>query len=136
MFNFQGWEFLFQKYFAQGMKPWHWGLVIAAVTLTIWLIGRLRSYFREDADDADQTLEMLSQFRNLHQQGGLSNDEFRLIRSRLSSNGQGGVSGQATQQIVKPIEKPMGKTTDSQIDHLSKSPDKHATANKKQSPNG
>ena len=136
MFNFQGWEFLFQKYFAQGMKPWHWGLVIAAVTLTIWLIGRLRSHFREDADDADQTLEMLSQFRNLHQQGGLSNDEFRLIRSRLSSTGPGGVCDRATQQTDQRVEMPKGKPTDSQIDNLSKSPDIHATAKKKQSPNG
>lgn len=136
MFNFQGWEFLFQKYFAEGMKPWHWGLVIAAVTLTIWLIGRLRSHFREDADDADQTLEMLSEFRELHQQGGLSNDEFRLIRSRLSSNEPGGRSDQVTQQTDRKVETPAGESTDSQIGSSSKSPDRHATAKKKQSPNG
>jgi len=136
MLNFQGWEFLFQKYFAQGMTPWHWGLVIATLTLAIWLFGRLRSYFREDADDADQTVEMLTQFRDLHQQGGLSNDEFRLIRSRLNSKEQGGVCDQATQQTNKPVAMPSGQAADSQIDSLSKSPDIHATAKKKQSPNG
>jgi hypothetical protein len=65
-----------------------WSLVILGGAFAIWLIIRIRAYFREDADDADQTLEMLTQFRDLHQEGGLSDDEFRLIRSRLTLNVQ------------------------------------------------
>ncbi len=77
--------------YQQVMTPWHWGFVIVAVSFAIWLIVWLRSYFREDADDADETLEMLTQFLNLHQEGGLSDDEFRLIKSRLAVTAQGAV---------------------------------------------
>ena len=72
--------------YQQAMSPWHWGFVIVAVSVSIWLIVWLRSYFREDTDVADETLEMLTQFRELHREGGLSDDEFRLIRSRLASS--------------------------------------------------
>jgi hypothetical protein len=68
------------------MTPWEWGFVIVGLSLTIWLIFWLRAYFREDADDKEETLEMLTQFRNLHQEGGLSDDEFRLIRSHLTKS--------------------------------------------------
>ena len=74
--------------FQQAMSPWQWGLFIVGIVVSIWLIFWLRSYFREDSDNADGTLEMLSQFRELHQEGGLSDDEFRLIRSRLASSAQ------------------------------------------------
>lgn len=70
------------------MTLWHWGFVVVAVLVSVWLIIRLKSFFREDADDTDQTLEMLTQFRELHQEGGLSDDEFRLIRSRLARSAQ------------------------------------------------
>jgi len=66
------------------MLTWQWALTIVTIAIAIWLIVWLRSYFREDAEDADETLEMLTQFRDLHQEGSLSDDEFRLIRSRLS----------------------------------------------------
>lgn len=66
------------------MTPLEWGISVVALSLAVWAIGWLRSHFREDSDDADGTLEMLTQFRELHQEGGLSDDEFRSIRSRLS----------------------------------------------------
>ena len=74
--------------YQQAMSPWQWGLVVVGIVLSIWLIFWLRSYFREDSENADGTLEMLTQFRELHQEGGLSDDEFRLIRSRLASRTQ------------------------------------------------
>ncbi len=75
-------------HYQQAMTVWQWCVVILVVSSAIWLIVWLRSYFREDADDADQTMEMLTQFRDLHQEGGLSDDEFRLIRSRLTRSAQ------------------------------------------------
>lgn len=76
------------KRLSEMMTPWEWGLVIVTVSVAIWLIVWMRSYFREDADDAEGTLEMLTQFRDLHQEGSLSDDEFRLIRSRLTRKAQ------------------------------------------------
>jgi hypothetical protein len=59
------------------------GLVIA-VSVAGWLVHRMRARFREDSGRADAKLEMLTQFRELHQQGELTEDEYRLIRSRLA----------------------------------------------------
>ncbi|HEY0982559.1 MULTISPECIES: hypothetical protein [unclassified Schlesneria] len=70
--------------YQQAMSPLSWAIVGLVVLGSIWLIVWIRSYFRDDADNADETLEMLTQFRELHQEGGLSDDEFRLIRSRLA----------------------------------------------------
>lgn len=84
-----------------GMKLWHWGIIALCFALAIWLIIRIRAYFREDAEDADQTLKMLTQFRDLHQEGGLSDDEFRLIRSRLASSAQGALgAGKAKSRAI------------------------------------
>ena len=85
MMNWNPWRLINQH---AGMKLWHWAILVLSVTTAIWLIMRIRAYFREDSEDADQTLEMLTQFRELHQEGGLSDDEFRLIRSRLAHTAQ------------------------------------------------
>ena len=58
------------------------GLVIA-ISVAGWLVFRMRARFREDSGRADDKLEMLTQFRELHQQGELTEDEYRLIKSRL-----------------------------------------------------
>ncbi|WP_010584811.1 hypothetical protein [Schlesneria paludicola] len=76
------WNQLYQ--YQRAMSVWQWAFALTVIGLAIWLIIWLRTFFREDADDADDALEMLTQFRDLHQEGGLSDDEFRLIRSRLT----------------------------------------------------
>lgn len=55
-----------------------------AVVVAIWLVFQVRARFREDSGRADDKLEMLTQFRDLHQQGELTEDEYRLIKSRLA----------------------------------------------------
>ena len=78
------------------MSPLQWGIVIVVIAGLIWLFFWLRSYFREDADVNDQPLEMLTQFSELHQEGGLSDDEFRLIRSRLASQAKAAIEADRT----------------------------------------
>jgi hypothetical protein len=73
------------------------GVVIAA-GVSIWVVMRLRAWFREDAGRADDKLEMLTQFRDLHQQGELTEDEYRLIKSRL-----------AREAVASPVATPTGK---------------------------
>ncbi|MDB5343637.1 MAG: hypothetical protein JWP89_2014 [Schlesneria sp.] len=59
------------------------GTIIAA-TVAVWLIFQVRARFREDSGRADDKLEMLTQFRELRQQGELTEDEYRLIKGRLA----------------------------------------------------
>jgi hypothetical protein len=85
----------------QAMPIWQWIALAVSVAAAIWLIFRIRAYFRENAEDSDQTLEMLTQFRDLHQEGGLSDDEFRLIRSRLAHTAQEAlVAGKAKSSAI------------------------------------
>ncbi len=58
--------------------------VVIVISVSSWLIFRMRARFREDSGRADERLEMLSQFRDLRQQGELTEDEYRLIKSRLA----------------------------------------------------
>jgi len=84
------------------MTPFEWVISVVALSVAAWSIGWLRSHFREDSDDADGTLEMLTQFRDLHQEGGLSDDEFRSIRSRLSRRVQEVSATAVSQPNVNP----------------------------------
>lgn len=58
------------------------GLILAVAVLT-WLIVRIRSWFREDEDPADDIHERLIQTREMHLEGHLSDAEFRSIQRRL-----------------------------------------------------
>ena len=65
------------------LAPWQWGLVVLVGSIGVWALFRLRAWFREDDGRADDHMEMLTQFRDLHRQGGISEDEYRLIKSQL-----------------------------------------------------
>ena len=56
---------------------------LAGIIVLVWLIVRMRLWFREDEGPAADVNEMLLQFRDLHRQGDLSDEEFRSIKSRL-----------------------------------------------------
>ena len=61
------------------------GLVVVAIVVLVVIALKLRAWYREDSDDAVSRDELLLQFRDLHRQGGLSEDEYRSIRGRLVS---------------------------------------------------
>ena len=74
--------------FGISLTPRQWTIAmivvgVFAVCLGIWSIFQLRAWFREDSGRADDNLKMLTQFRELHRQGGISEDEYRLIKGRL-----------------------------------------------------
>jgi hypothetical protein len=75
----------FSRY-KDAMTPMTLVVVVAVIAVAAWMISRLRARFREDSGRADGKLEMLSQFRELRQQGDLTEDEFRLIKSRLTQD--------------------------------------------------
>ena len=97
--------------YQRAMSLWQWMFVIGTIGIAIWTIVWIRSYFREDADDADETLEMLTQFRDLHQEGGLSDDEFRLIRSRLTRVAQVAMAADQKNSEDKSAEQTKSNST-------------------------
>jgi hypothetical protein len=89
------------------MQPWLtpavWqvvlGLTVLGIIVAIALLGLKRLRERIDEDKASPS-QLLSNFHDLHQQGGLTDAEFRTIKTVL---------GAKLQQGSKPVEsKPRG----------------------------
>lgn len=74
-------RFDFSAFFRESW-PWLAGLLVAVVAL-VWLVGWLRSRLVDNSDTAASGGDLLKEYRELHQQGELSEEEFRFIRSRL-----------------------------------------------------
>ncbi len=59
------------------------GLVFALLVLA-WAAYRLRSWYGEDAGRSDAGQELLSHVRQMRAEGGVSEEEYRSIKGRLS----------------------------------------------------
>ena len=57
-------------------------LLAALTSIAVYVIVKVRSRGREEEDSTG--IELLSKFRDLHAQGGLSDAEFRTIKTRLA----------------------------------------------------
>lgn len=62
---------------------WWIGLGVAIIVLAVFL-HRLRSWYRGDADPADDPDQILEQMKELRRQGNLSEEEFRSIKSQFT----------------------------------------------------
>lgn len=61
-------------------------LLFAAVfVLTAIGIAVVRKFRDVVTDDGTESSEMMTRFRDLHEQGGLSDEEFRTIKSKLAT---------------------------------------------------
>jgi LPXTG-motif cell wall-anchored protein len=70
------------KLFQVSWLPWA-GLFLLLAGAA-WLILRIRARFRDRDDPTEGADRMLMQMGELHRQGGLSDEEYRSIRSKLS----------------------------------------------------
>jgi hypothetical protein len=57
------------------------GLTVA-VTVLIWSVVRIRTYFREESDTGGSGEFLLTNLRELKQKGDLSEEEFRKLKSQ------------------------------------------------------
>ena len=62
---------------------WWWVGLLFAIVLLVWIVVRLREWFREDSDPADDSRRMLSDIREMYHEGDLSEEEYRSIKGRL-----------------------------------------------------
>jgi branched-chain amino acid transport system permease protein len=66
---------------AAGPASFYWlSLAIAALAVTV-----LRRFRGSSADDRPSANELLTKFRDLHARGGLSDDEYRTIKTKLAT---------------------------------------------------
>ncbi len=66
--------------------PWTRAIMLLAAIVALVAVGvYIVSKWRDTADDdAISTSELLSNFREMHSRGELTNEEFRTIKTRLS----------------------------------------------------
>lgn len=57
------------------------GLLLVGI---VWGLVRVRTRIREATDTTAESLDLLTHFREIKQGGGLSEDEYRLIKRRLT----------------------------------------------------
>ncbi|MCH2595027.1 MAG: hypothetical protein MKZ95_04350 [Pirellulales bacterium] len=60
-------------------------LLFAAIfVITAIGFAALRSYRDDKAEDRSDSSDLMSKFRDLHEEGGLSDEEFRTIKTKLA----------------------------------------------------
>jgi hypothetical protein len=63
---------------------WYWWLALfVIVAVAAWLLFRIRARYRDHEDPAADHRQLLMQMGEMHREGGLSEEEFRSIKSRL-----------------------------------------------------
>lgn len=62
-----------------------WFGLFALLAVAAWLVLRIRARFRDREDPTEGGHQMLMQMGELHRQGGLSDQEYRSIKSKLSA---------------------------------------------------
>lgn len=60
------------------------GLVFAIVVLA-WIVVRVRAMYYDDDDPDNDADQMLSEIREMYEEGKLSEQEFRSIKGRLAT---------------------------------------------------
>jgi len=83
------WGKAFQRLMHWLPNVWETLALGAALLMLIWLTLRLRSWFRDDAADNDPALDLLADMKELHDEGGLTEEEFRSIKTRLAQAATG-----------------------------------------------
>ncbi len=81
----------------QSLEPLTQSAILFAVMLGTIAIGIqvLRKYRDREAQDGEEASEMMTKFRELHAEGGLSDEEFRTIKTKLAEE-------MKTQLIAEP----------------------------------
>lgn len=61
----------------------NYGITALFVLFLVWASLKLRSWYQDDSDPAADLSELLIQFKDLHRQGQISEEEFRSIKGHL-----------------------------------------------------
>lgn len=93
---------------------WELAATALGVSVLIWLTFRIRAWFRDDDAGTGRNNDLLTDLRELQREGGLSEEEFRLIKSRLLK-GANGVSAAPAKPAEVVSDSPVSTVNDQQI---------------------
>lgn len=83
------------------MWQFFWPLLATAgaVVVLAIVVYVVRSWWRDNDDPAESAGNLLTQYREMHQQGELTDEEYRLIKSRIA---RGPTAGPPTRSAGPP----------------------------------
>lgn len=92
------------------------GMSIGVIVL-IWVTLRVKAWFRDDAARDENPVHLLSELEEMRREGGLTDEEFRLIKSRLAKAVVANVASQRSaktagiQRVQSPAIPPPAETS-------------------------
>lgn len=114
--------------------PALWELAIYGVGLgvLIWLIVRIKAWFRDDDAGTGRNNDLLTDLRELHREGGLSDEEFRLIKTRLIGSQTGNSTrvpnpAKTAETVAPPTVPPTATETEAQTDAQTQTDEQNQT---------
>ena len=72
---------------------WTWIGLIVAILVLAWIVVRVRAWYRDDEDHAENAQRLLSEIQEMYDEGELSQEEFRSIKGRLTKQKDRASSG-------------------------------------------
>jgi hypothetical protein len=109
-----GWNRLLERV---APNLWETIAIAVGVLVLVWVTLRLRAWFRDDAASDDNDIDLLSDMRDLHREGGLTDEEFRSIKTRLAQAATGG--GASRQNVSTTPRTPATAAADSAADRTT-----------------
>lgn len=71
---------------------------VAAIIMLVWVVMRIGAWSREGEDPTTEMHDMLTHYRELHEQGELTDEEFKSIKLQLIGLKPGGITSVNTPQ--------------------------------------
>lgn len=79
-------------------SAWTWIGLIVAILVLAWIVVRVRAWYRDDEDHAENARRLLSEIQEMYDEGELSQEEFRSIKGRLTKQKDRASSGEEPTQ--------------------------------------
>ena len=64
-------------------STWEWLAIGVGLVVLVWLTLRVKAWFHDDDASTDPTVDLLADLQEMRREGGLSEEEFRLINTQL-----------------------------------------------------
>lgn len=80
------------------VSAWTWIGLIVAILVLAWIVVRVRAWYRDDEDHAENARRLLSEIQEMYDEGELSQEEFRSIKGRLTKQKDRASSGEEPKQ--------------------------------------
>lgn len=104
-------------------------LALFLVAIGVWTFWKLRSWWREDANDAETEHEILARYREMNLRGELSDEEYRSIKSQMALRlGMASAAPRPTREVRPKVAEQVPATASKESQHEPPAADDQSAA--------